>query len=79
MFALEKDNKTLKDFPEKMNIEGTFVIKATKQDMIDMIDGVYDFGGDNKPSRETRRDEQPRRSRQEEPRRSRRVADDDVF
>ena len=79
MFALEKDNKTLEDFPEKMNIEGTFVIKASKADMLDMIDGVYDFGGNINDLRETRREEQHRRSRQEEPRRNRRVADSDVF
>ena len=46
--------------------------------MLDMIDGVYDFGGNKNDSRDIRREEQPRR-RQEEPRRNRRVADSDVF
>lgn len=77
MFALQKDNKTLDDFPEKINIEGTYVMKCTKQDMIDIIDGVYDFGGKSTESREdTHTTEEPPR-RREERRPSRRRVDDE--
>ena len=64
LFALEKDNKTVSDFPEKQNIEGTLVIKASKQDMIDMVDGVYDFGG----GREEKEEPAPRARRRAEQR-----------
>ena len=76
MFALEKDDKCLDDFPEKVNIEGTYVVKASKADMIDMVDGIYDWGGgkshnDNEPT-PTRREDSPRRES-----RRRRVVDDE--
>ena len=75
MFALEKDGKGLEDFPEKIDIEGTFVVKASKQDMIDMVDGVYNWGGDNNqaPAPSRREEEPPRR------RASRRRVEDDDF
>ena len=77
MFALEKDGKGLEDFPEKIDIEGTFVVKASKQDMIDMVDGVYDWGGDKEtatPNVRAPRAEEPRRERRS---RRQRVEDDD--
>ena len=75
MFALEKDGKGLDDFPEKIDIEGTFIVRASKQDMIDMVDGVYDWGGNNneEPAPSRREQEPPRRERS----RRRRVEDDD--
>ena len=75
MFALEKDGKGLDDFPEKIDIEGTFIVRASKQDMIDMVDGVYDWGGNNneEPVPSRREQEPPRRERS----RRRRVEDDD--
>ena len=76
MFALEKDDKCLEDFPEKVNIEGTYVVKASKADMIDMVDGIYDWGGgkshNNDEPAPTRREEAPRRES-----RRRRVVDDE--
>lgn len=76
MFALEKDSKGLDDFPEKIDIEGTFVVRASKQDMIDMVDGVYNWGGDNNeaPTSSIRQEEAPRRERSS---RRRRVEEDD--
>lgn len=76
MFALEKDGKELEDFPEKVNIEGTYVTKVSKADMIDIVDGIYDWGG-NKAHNDvepapSRRDETPRRES-----RRRRVVDDE--
>ena len=44
-YALEKDDKTLEDFPERQELEGGFIIKATPDDMYDMIDGVYQIEG----------------------------------
>lgn len=41
LYALERDNKTLEDFPEKQQLEGGFIIKASVQDMHDMVDGIY--------------------------------------
>lgn len=63
MFALEKDNKTLEDFPPKLDIEGTFVVKATKADMLDMIDGVYNFNGNAKEEPKHQRNDRERRER----------------
>ena len=75
MFALEKDGKGLDDFPEKIDVEGTFIVRASKQDMIDMVDGVYNWGGNNneEPVPSRREQEPPRRERS----RRRRVEDDD--
>lgn len=74
LFALEKDNKTLADFPQKIQIEGTFVIKASKADMIAMVDGTYDFG-DKSANKEEPKQEQPVERRGSR----RRVAQDDEF
>lgn len=43
LFAGDKDDKTLADFPEKINIEGRIIVKATAQDMQDMVNGVYEW------------------------------------
>lgn len=83
LFALAKDNKTLEDFPEKQQIEGTLIIKCTKSDMMDIIDGV--FKTTKNETQETQKDEEParRRERRTEPeqqatrRRERRT--DDAF
>ena len=83
MFALEKDGKGLDDFPEKIDVEGTFIVRASKQDMIDMVDGVYDWGGNNNEEpAPRRRDEEPRNTFEaQSPRRraSRRRVEDDDF
>ena len=67
--ALEKDGKTLADFPEKIDVEGTFIVKATKAEMQQMVDGTYNWGGSKK------QDEAP--AQEEPPRRRRRVSEDE--
>lgn len=69
IFALEKDGKTLADFPEKIDVEGTFIVKATKAEMQQMVDGTYNWGGSKK------QDEAP--TQEEPPRRRRRVSEDE--
>ena len=59
-----------------VNIEGTYITKVSKADMIDIVDGIYDWGG-NKAHNDvepapSRRDETPRRES-----RRRRVVDDE--
>lgn len=68
IFALEKDSKTLADFPSKVEIEGTFVTKASKSEMQQMVEGTYQWGGSKKE--EVKKEEEPVRRR-------RRVAEDD--
>ena len=74
MFALEKDGKTLQDFPEKLQVEGTFIVKASKQDMIDMLNENYNWGGNNNQSNNTSQrapQQQEYRQEQRQPRRTR--------
>lgn len=47
-FPQEKDGKSISDFPQKQELEGGYIIKATKEDMYDMLDGVYKIEKDNK-------------------------------
>lgn len=41
MFPLDKDNKTLADFPEKQNLLGTFILELTPEECEQVIDGTY--------------------------------------
>ena len=62
LYALNKDNKTINDFPQKQELEGGFIIKASIQDMYDMIDGVYKSQGEDEPQTEV--ESRPRRDRE---------------
>lgn len=77
LFALAKDGKTIDDFPEKQNLEGSYIIKATIDDMYNILDGTY---AANNGQQEEQREEQPRQRRheyvEEQPRRSRRRGSD---
>ena len=41
LYACKEDGARVEDFPEKQELEGTLIIKATPDEMNDMIDGVY--------------------------------------
>lgn len=46
VYALDKDNKVLSDFPEKQNFEGTYIIQMTEKEMAQFIEtGEYNKGG----------------------------------
>lgn len=87
LFPCEKDNATLNDFPEKQNIIGTLVIEANKDDMLDIIDGVYRLPGSDTQNNAAANNNQSsasasRRQRggdAEPRRRTRRTADEDAF
>lgn len=68
LYALDKDNKTMKDLPERQNLENGYIIEMTKSEMEKFIEtGAYSKG--HKSSEQ-----------QEEPRRRERVIDDeDIF
>lgn len=58
MFPLERDGKTLEDFPEKQNLLGSFILDLTPEECEDVLDGVYrlpNSEGDNSSSQTTRR------------------------
>lgn len=80
LYALQNDNKTLDDYPEKQELEGTLIIKATKEEMFDMVDGVYTVSKpqqeEEQPQRRERRQEQ---QYEEAPRRRRRERGTDNF
>lgn len=74
MFTLEKDGKTLNDFPEKQELLGTFILNLSADDCDAVIDGSYTIPGsdsskDNNRRTSSRREAAPK---SEEPTRSRR-------
>lgn len=80
LYALQADNKGLEDYPEKQELEGTFIIKATPEEMYDMLDGVYKVSNNKQQEQQ----QEPPRRRQEEsydetPRRRRRERSTDKF
>ena len=79
IYACEKDNATLEDFPEKQEIEGTLIVKASKEDMYDMVDGVYSWNGNREAKEEEPQQQVRRRQAPQEPeqpvRRRRRTGD----
>lgn len=56
LFPEKHDGVQLNELTERSEIIGTVVIDASQDDMLDMIDGVYELGGN--------RDEKPARRRQ---------------
>ena len=80
MFPLTKDGKTLDDFPEKQHLEGTYIIKVTKQEMYDIIDGVYSTNNQQQQEEQPAPQRQRREPVEEQaPRRSRRRSETDRF
>lgn len=80
LFALAKDGKHLEDFPEKQNLEGTYIMKVTKQEMYDIVDGVYSNNNGNE-QQEQPPQRQRRQVEEEQPpqRQRRRRSDSDRF
>lgn len=64
MFPLEKDGKTVADFPEKQDLLGTFILDVTAEDCEDIIAGTYVIPGSDNSSNNsgaTRRESSSRR------------------
>lgn len=62
MFPLEKDGKTVDDFPEKQNLLGTFILDLTAEECYEVLDGTYVLpGSDNSGGGATRRESSSRR------------------
>lgn len=78
LFALAKDGKHLEDFPEKQQLEGTYILKVSKQEMYDIVDGVYSVSN-NTPEQEEQPPQRQRRVQEEEPVRRRRRSNEDRF
>lgn len=78
LFALAKDGKHLEDFPEKQQLEGTYILKVSKQEMYDIVDGVYS-ASNNTPEQEEQPPQRQRRVQEEEPVRRRRRSNEDRF
>lgn len=56
VYALDKDNKKLSDFPEKQNFEGSYILTMTAEDMQKFIEtGVYGSVSANQPKEEPQR------------------------
>lgn len=70
------DGRNLKDFAQRQEIEGTIVIKASKQDMINMLNNNYSTGSNN-----TQQNEQPAYTNSYAPRTNRgsRTTSTDIF
>ena len=70
------DGRNLKDFAQRQEIEGTIVIKASKQDMINMLNNNYSTGSNN-----TQHNEQPAYTNNYAPRTNRgsRTTSTDIF
>ena len=45
MFPLEKDGKTVADFPEKQDLLGTFILDLTPDECYQVLDGTYVLPG----------------------------------
>lgn len=78
LYALPADNGTLEDFPEKQELEGGLIIKASAEEMYDILDGTFKQGN----KKEEPQEEAPRRrqdSYEEAPRRRRRERSTDNF
>ncbi len=41
LFPLDKDNKTVEDFPEKQELLGSFILDLTEDELYQVIDGTY--------------------------------------
>lgn len=71
MFPLDKDNKTVADFPEKQNLLGTFILELTADECYEVLDGTYVIpgseSGSNNTGGATRRESSSRREQSQEP------------
>lgn len=45
LFPLEKDDKTVEDFPEKQELLGSFILDLTNEELYQVIDGTYVIPG----------------------------------
>ena len=88
LYACKQDDKVLEDFPEKQELEGTLIIKASIDDMYDMLDGVYTTGEQEQQKQQVKEEEPVRRRQrggreeepeQEQPRRRRRDRSENNF
>lgn len=63
MFPLEKDGKTVADFPEKQDLLGTFILDLTPDECYQVLDGTYVLPGSdsNNSGGATRRESSSRR------------------
>lgn len=63
MFPLEKDGKTVADFPEKQDLLGTFILDLTPDECYQVLDGTYVLPGSNSSNSggATRRESSSRR------------------
>lgn len=80
MFPLEKDGKTVADFPEKQDLLGTFILDLTPDECYQVLDGTYVIPGsenNNSGGGATRRESTSRRqpSQDSAPTRGRRQED----
>lgn len=67
LFPLEKDNKTVADFPEKQELLGTFILDLSAEDCDAILEGTYKLPNSDNSSSSTRRRETS--TRNETPRR----------
>lgn len=72
LFACQADNAKLEDYPPKNELEGSLIIKASKDDMYDMLDGVYTIESNTEQEEEPPRRERRSGREEESPRRERR-------
>ena len=81
MFPLAKDGKHLEDFPEKQQLEGTYILKVSPQEMYDIIDGVFTQGNQQQEEQPQPQRRERREVQEEQPveRRSRRRSGADRF
>ena len=78
LYALPSDNKTLEDYPERQELEGTLIIKASAEEMHDILDGVYKASS-NKEQHQEEASRRRQESYEEPPRRRRRERSTDNF
>ena len=81
MFPLAKDGKHLEDFPEKQQLEGSYILKVSPQEMYDIIDGVFTQGNQQQEEQPQPQRRERREVQEEQPveRRSRRRSGADRF
>lgn len=77
-YPLDVDEKTLEDFPEKVDLLEKFIIDATYEDMEAIINGTYKVAHENN-NEVTRRDRGDRSERLSRPSRNRRNTEDDIY
>lgn len=80
LYACKDDGAQISDFPEKQELEGTLIVKATKAQMEDILDGTFTVGGNKQEEQEQLRRREERVSIDDPaPRRRRRERSEDKF